>query len=255
MSLFARAQLPPLTISGGTGVCLLRQAAGQLVTPDTAKQKVAYGASVDLIAGLVSTLPVTVRRKRNGVMVPVESPAVLLDPEGLGHGLEDFTYMWTAQLLTRGNNFCYPGTLDAQARPSVVRLLDPNRLSLVASDAGYDVRLPGGETKPLYGPAHLDGVKHSRAYAVPGQVRRLAGLPPTLVMTGDDDPLRDEAARYTERLAAGGIPARFELLHTATGWPESLTEAGPQDECRCGVLVRPHLAAFLYPATPPPASG
>ena len=92
-------------------------------------------------------------------------------------------------------------------------------------------------------------------YAVPGQVRRLAGLPPTLVMTGDDDPLRDEAARYAERLAAGGIPARFELLHTTTGWPESLTEAGPQDECRCGVLVRPHLSAFLYPATPPPASG
>jgi acetyl esterase/lipase len=92
-------------------------------------------------------------------------------------------------------------------------------------------------------------------YAVPGAVRRLAGLPPTLVLAGEDDPLRDEAARYARRLDAGGIPARFEMLNSATGWPESLTEPGQQAECRCSDAVRVHLATFLQPATPPPATG
>jgi acetyl esterase len=89
-------------------------------------------------------------------------------------------------------------------------------------------------------------------YAVPGATQRLAGLPPTLVMTGKDDPMRDEAQRYATRLEAGGIPVHFALLQTATGWPNSLTECESQGECPCTASVGEHLAYFLNPATPPP---
>ena len=91
-------------------------------------------------------------------------------------------------------------------------------------------------------------------YAVPGQAQRLAGLPPTLVMTGADDPMRDDAQRYAARLEAGGIPVTFRLLGMETGWPASLTDEDATAECSCSASVRQHLALFLNPATPPPAA-
>lgn len=89
-------------------------------------------------------------------------------------------------------------------------------------------------------------------YAVPGATQRLAGLPPTLVMTGEDDPMRDEAQRYATRLKVGGIPVDFTLLKGTTGWPDSLVECGRQGECPCSATVRQQLGFFLNPATPPP---
>jgi acetyl esterase/lipase len=91
-------------------------------------------------------------------------------------------------------------------------------------------------------------------YAVPGQARRLAGLPPALVLAGFDDPLRDEGRRYAERLQQAGVPARFALLGEAAGWPETLAEPAPPELCSCGLAVRAQLLGFFsQPATPPPA--
>lgn len=88
-------------------------------------------------------------------------------------------------------------------------------------------------------------------YAVPGATQRLAGLPATLVLTGADDPMRDEAEKYARRLEAGGIAVRFSLVGASTGWPDSLTEPA-RGECPCAASVQHHLAQFLNPATPPP---
>jgi acetyl esterase len=72
-------------------------------------------------------------------------------------------------------------------------------------------------------------------YAVPGRAQRLAGLAPALILTGADDPFRDEA-----------------LLGPATGWPESL-ERATVDDCPCAQAVEHELRAFLQaPTTPPP---
>lgn len=91
-------------------------------------------------------------------------------------------------------------------------------------------------------------------YAVPGRAMRLAGLPPTLVLTGGDDPMRDEALTYVRRLQEAGIPVSSGLLPPTTGWPESLGEV-TSEVCACAETVRGHLRGFLYaiPApTPPP---
>lgn len=86
-------------------------------------------------------------------------------------------------------------------------------------------------------------------YAVPAHARRLAGLPPTLVLAGEDDPMRDEALAYAKRLQEAGIAVQTALI-PATGWPESL-EAPPQP-CPCEAAVVERLRAFLD--TPEPAS-
>jgi acetyl esterase/lipase len=89
-------------------------------------------------------------------------------------------------------------------------------------------------------------------YAVPGKATRLVGLPPALILTGADDPMRDEALAYAQRLRDAGIAVTSSLLPTQTGWPDSLTEP-PAGECPCAVGVQKHLRAFFSQATLPPS--
>jgi acetyl esterase len=88
-------------------------------------------------------------------------------------------------------------------------------------------------------------------YAVPGKATRLAGLPPALVLTGADDPMRDEAMAYAQRLRDAGIEVTSKLLRNHTGWPDSLTEP-PQQECPYAAGVQADLRAFFSAGAPPP---
>lgn len=86
-------------------------------------------------------------------------------------------------------------------------------------------------------------------YAVPARAQRLAGLPPTLVLAGEDDPMRDEAMAFAARLAAARIPVRTGMI-PATGWPASLEQ--PVHPCPCAQAVRVQLQSFLAAPIPPP---
>ncbi|HSV52450.1 MAG TPA: alpha/beta hydrolase [Burkholderiaceae bacterium] len=87
-------------------------------------------------------------------------------------------------------------------------------------------------------------------YAVPGRTQRLGGLPPTLVLTGKDDPMHDEALVYVKRLQGAGIAVRSAVL-PVTGWPDSLCQA-PDCEGACSESVQAHFRSFFNAATPAP---
>jgi acetyl esterase len=89
-------------------------------------------------------------------------------------------------------------------------------------------------------------------YAVPAHAQRLAGLPPALILAGQDDPMRDEALAFAARLREAGIAVRSEVLGPATGWPDAL-EGDAAQECPCGAAVREHLRGFFNGAMPPPS--
>ncbi|WP_439519570.1 alpha/beta hydrolase [Hydrogenophaga sp.] len=89
-------------------------------------------------------------------------------------------------------------------------------------------------------------------YAVPGLAQRLAGLPSTLILTGTDDPMRDEALAYAERLREAGIDVHSNVMPAKTGWPDSLGDQ-PAEGCPCSVQVRAQVRAFFQAATPPPS--
>ena len=61
-------------------------------------------------------------------------------------------------------------------------------------------------------------------YAAPAAATRLAGLPPTLILTAAADPLRDEAETYGARLIAAGVTTQVSRLvalrANATDWSE-----------------------------------
>ncbi|MDX3927802.1 MAG: alpha/beta hydrolase [Shinella sp.] len=60
------------------------------------------------------------------------------------------------------------------------------------------------------------GISHP--YAAPCQCSRLVGLAPALVVTAEDDPLRDEATGYACRLRLAGVHVRQQILPTGAGW-------------------------------------
>ena len=62
-------------------------------------------------------------------------------------------------------------------------------------------------------------------YAAPGTALRLSGLPPTLLLTAEDDPLRDEALAYAERLQGAGRQVRVSVLPGLTGWPSTYLQS------------------------------
>ncbi|WP_326536056.1 alpha/beta hydrolase [Pseudorhodoferax sp.] len=86
-------------------------------------------------------------------------------------------------------------------------------------------------------------------YAVPGGSLRLGGIAPTLVITSTDDPMRDEARAYADKLRAAGVAVEFEMLTPATGWPNTLLASEPM-ECACAAVVQPHLERFFAARMP-----
>lgn len=76
--------------------------------------------------------------------------------------------------------------------------------------------------------ARVDNAGHP--YAAPGNAMRLNGLPPTLLLTAQDDPLRDEALAYADRLRVFGRLVHAAVLPGPTSWPSSYLE--PADEAR-----------------------
>jgi acetyl esterase/lipase len=131
----------------------------------------------------------------------------------------------------------------------VAPMLDPcvgtaSLRETMACDAGC--KWADGWQQYLRGPMDAE-----HPYAVPGRAMRLTALPPALILSAADDPMRDEAIAYARRLRDAGIPVTSGVIPQPTGWPDALAE--PASECACEVAVLGHLRAFFNPATPPPS--
>ncbi|MGI6245843.1 MAG: alpha/beta hydrolase fold domain-containing protein [Pseudochelatococcus sp.] len=85
-------------------------------------------------------------------------------------------------------------------------------------------------------------------YAAPLQAARLAGLPPALLISAQDDPMRDEAAQYAARLGAAGVTVRHVEIAAPTHWPQAYADAPQKGSCLCQTCGE--IAAF-YGRTAP----
>jgi acetyl esterase/lipase len=64
--------------------------------------------------------------------------------------------------------------------------------------------------------------KAAHPYAAPLGSSRLAGVAPALVLTAQDDPMRDESLSYARRLRESGVAVQEHILAGPTGWPNAL---------------------------------
>ena len=87
-------------------------------------------------------------------------------------------------------------------------------------------------------------------YAVPAASLRLAQLPPTLIIVGHIDGLRDEGLKFAARLRAAGVPVdSLELMNRS----RPAAGAAPETtERHCAVTVLERIKGFFASGTPPP---
>ncbi len=74
--------------------------------------------------------------------------------------------------------------------------------------------------------------KACHPYAAPLGSSRLGGLAPALIVTAEDDPMRDESLAYAKRLRASAVAVQEHMLPAPTDWPCALAEA---DSLNCGL--------------------
>jgi HK97 family phage portal protein len=124
-------------------------------------QVAAVGNAVDLLASICSELPLYAYRGEGQERKQISMPGYLLDPEGEGHGLEDFIYKGTTSWLLRGN--LYGDTLDGDPRGQLrqVLLFHPDQVV-------PDVRSTGEVRWRVNGREYRGEMLHRRAYPVPG---------------------------------------------------------------------------------------
>ena len=89
----------------------------------------------------------------------------------------------------------------------------------------------------------------SHPYAAPGSALRLTGLPPTLLITAQDDPLRDETLAYAARLRSAGLAVRDTVLPVPTGWPCSYLNPGSHKAAWAAVLQEQFTGFFSTAGT------
>jgi acetyl esterase len=80
----------------------------------------------------------------------------------------------------------------------------------------------------------------SHPYASPLQSSRLKNLPPALILSAEDDPLRDEAEQYGAKLAASGVTTTCKRLN-----PDPMPDAAARNECACQAAALQEMGKFL----------
>lgn len=89
--------------------------------------------------------------------------------------------------------------------------------------------------------------KAAHPYAAPLGSSRLAGLAPALVLTAEDDLLRDESLSYAQRLHESGVAVQHHVLAAPTDWPCALNGLAPVREAWATTVRDRFIEFFAQP--------
>ncbi|NHZ81704.1 alpha/beta hydrolase fold domain-containing protein [Massilia sp. CCM 8695] len=85
-------------------------------------------------------------------------------------------------------------------------------------------------------------------YASPLQSSRLKNLPPALILSAEDDPLRDEAEQYGAKLATCGVTTTVKRMA-----PAPLQDPAARNDCACKAVALHEIGNFLHGLDAPPS--
>ncbi|MDM5180175.1 alpha/beta hydrolase [Massilia sp. DJPM01] len=109
---------------------------------------------------------------------------------------------------------------------------DPSQAGVAASYRGY---LPNAADR-------------THPYASPLQSSRLKNLPPALILSAEDDPLRDEAEQYGAKLATCGVTTTVKRMA-----PAPLQDPAARNDCACKAVALHEIGNFLHGLDAPPS--
>jgi HK97 family phage portal protein len=181
MSLFRPQQREERTASLTASELILRDRygsgrpySGVSVTDESAMRLAAVWGCVDLIAEIVSTLPIDEYTNTGPGGSPLKQPRprLLDDPGGDGYGIEVWLRQVMVSALLRGNEYGLVQSLDDRGYPNVIGNVHPDRVSY---DQRKDQWFLDGKSIDRYpfGEAQL---WHVPAYSVPGTPMGLAPI-------------------------------------------------------------------------------
>ncbi|MFD5874020.1 phage portal protein [Streptomyces sp. NPDC060322] len=180
------------------------------VTGDTALRHSAVWACLRLRADLVSTMPVDVYRRVNGIQVEVAKPPVLVTPGGARVGMIEWLYSSQVDLDRAGNTFGIITERSGVIGPDGRGL--PARIELVAL-ADVTIRATGSEvTKFLIGGTEYEPweIWHEKQYTVAGMP---LGLSPVAYAAWTIEESLN-AQQFARDWFAGGAIPMAELKNT-----------------------------------------
>ncbi|NUB24085.1 alpha/beta hydrolase fold domain-containing protein [Azospirillum brasilense] len=109
------------------------------------------------------------------------------------------------------------GEVDIRAQALLGPMLDPS-LTRAGDAQAMQCDVPAAAYARCYRAYLPDAAQRVHPYAAPLDSRRLAGLPPTLIVTAQKDVLRIEAEQYAANLIGAGVPTevtRFPAISHA----------------------------------------
>jgi HK97 family phage portal protein len=205
---------------------------------DSALQKVAVFASVNLLASIASMLPVDVYRGTGNDRATIPMPRELSDLGGTGHGLPDFLWQVIYCWGLRGNTVGLIVTRDRFGNPTTIDLQHPDDVGVSQDDKGRLAWTIRGRR------VDSDDVWHKRVYPTPGRVLGLSpialhavtvgqgiaaqnfgmqwfldGAHPSSILTNDDAKMVDqEQARTVKDRFMAAIRGTREPVVLGGGW-------------------------------------
>lgn len=215
---------------------------------EAALQSVAFGSGADLIASIVSELPLNIysgegsaRRKRN-------TPGYLEDPAGDGYGRQDWMYQFMMSWFLRGNTM---GQKLDQGPTGMVRQVDlfhPDTVSVWTENGKPEWRVSGE-------PIPTQNMYHKRVNPVPGTLMGLSlvqahaaqlglsiattrfglswfedGGHPTGILTNELSDLKDDGAvRKAKDRFLGALFGTREPVVLGKGWKYQQIQITPEE--------------------------
>lgn len=131
-------------------------------TVEQGLQVIAVGAAVDLLASVVSELPLIQYRGGGADRREMALSRTLQDPGGDGYGLEDWLYGAMVSILLRGNLYGEVVEGDLNRQLGTVPLFHPDQVTATVTDGSVRWRVRGQEFDRQ--------MLHVRAYSTPGCV-------------------------------------------------------------------------------------
>lgn len=241
---------------------------------ETALQSVAFGSGVDLVASIVSELPLEIYSGDGPTRKKRPTPGYLEDPAGDGYGRQDWMYQLICSWFLRGNGFGQKLDVGPTGMIRQAMLFHPDTVSaskldgkirwMVSGEPIPDARAYHTRVNPV--PGTLMGLSQVQAHAATLGLSISAtrfgvswfqdGGHPTGMLTNDLADLSDESVVRTakDRFLAALYGTR-EPVVLGKGWKYSALQVTPEEsqflgtqgyaEAQCARIVGPGVAEVL----------